>query len=180
MEHTSPNVHEQTISGVEFAAHKDMKAAMETPGQCSWKSNGRLCFFAEWHSIESADQTEVQRNRCTCNRPTETANTSTVAPSASKDTCTSHSKWGRLCCPTQRRPTQIYGYIYFFVQRWVFQLWHVSQGSQTWSRLHSSFADWWRNIHWCEHYRLCGNAADIPFATDSSISSDTVTEDKHR
>jgi len=40
------------------------------------------------------------------------------------------------------------------------------------------FADWWRNIHWLVHYLLCGDAATIHYADESSLLSEHACGDE--
>jgi len=43
----------------------------------------------------------------------------------------------------------------------------------------STYADWWRNIHWLVHYLLCGISANIQFEDKSSLVSEPAGDNEH-
>jgi len=150
-----------------------------TPGYGSWKSNRQLPSLRKWHSKESADTLAVRRHEYTSTCLTQTADTWPDATSTRNATCATQWHWGSSPFRNRRCTTQICIYTYSTSQRSIFQLWCICQGLQAQYRLYSRFADCCRNIHWLVHYLLCGNAADIHFADDSSLLSKQASEDEH-
>jgi len=138
-----------------------------------------MSFLPEWHRKEAPDTLETQRNRCTSTRPMQTADSRANATSPRNATCTNRWQFRSWTFRNHQFAGRTCVYTNISCLHWIFYSWSICPGSPSRYRFSSSYADWWKNIHWLVHYLLCGNAAHIHLEDQSSLLSEPASDDEH-